>query len=145
MRGRHWTIAHDCRVDARHCHRTNHRQRLDTEVLSPLRGHDDHARSTVGDLRGRTRRDRAPFRVECRLERRQTFECCVWTNGLVVVEHLQEAILVIPLHRDDFVLELALQCRLVSQLMGAQTKCILGLTGNTVHFAEHFGSQAHHP
>ncbi len=105
---------------------------------------NDHARSTIGDLRRRASGHRTAFGVECRLERRQTFEGGFRTNGLVVIEDFEETVLVIPLHRDDFVLELALDRGLVSQLMRAQREQVLLLASDAVHLAEHFGSQAHH-
>ncbi len=47
-------------------------------------------------------------------------------------------------HRDDFIPEVALDRGLVRQLMRTSTELILLLTGDAVHLAEHFSSQAHH-
>src|SRR5450830_1802567 len=101
---RYWTIAHDRRVHTRYGHRTNHRHRLDTQVLGTLRRHHDHARSTVGDLRRSTRCHGAALWIERRFQGGQAFQGGVRTNGFVVVEQFQETVLVVAVHRDDFIL-----------------------------------------
>src|SRR3546814_17453880 len=52
-------------------------------------------------------RSGAALWIEGRLEGRQAFQGGFRTNGFVVVEQFQETVLVVALHRDDFVLELA--------------------------------------
>src|SRR3546814_13631233 len=47
----------------------------------------------------------AALRVERRLQRSQAFQGGVRTDGFVVIEDLEETILVIAFHRDDFILE----------------------------------------
>ncbi|MNZ71388.1 hypothetical protein D3C78_897480 [compost metagenome] len=142
---RYRAVAHDRRVHTSHCHGADHRQRLDTEVHRTLARHDDHARSAIGNLRRSTGCDRTTFGVERRLERCQAFKGGFRANGLVEVEDLQETVLVIALHRDDLVLELAFDRRLVGELVRTQAEQVLLLTGDAVHLAEHLGSQAHHP
>src|SRR5476651_1603972 len=138
------TVAHDRRVNTRHGHGADHRQRLDPQVLGALGRHHDHARGAIGDLRGSPRRHGAALGVERRLQGRQAFQGGFRTNGFVVVENLQEAVLVITLHRDDLILELAFHGGLVGQLVGTHAKGILLLAGDAVHLAEHFRGQAHH-
>ena len=82
--------------------------------------------------------------IERWLQSRQAFQGGVRTNGFVVVEQFQETVLVVAVHRDDFILELAFHGRLVGELVGAQAERVLGFAGNAVHFAKHFRSQAHH-
>ena len=141
---RYRTIAHDCRVHTCNSHRTNDGQRLKTQVFCTLSGHHDHARSTISDLRRRTRRHGAAFRVERRFQRRQTFHRRFRTNGLIVIEGFQEAVLIVALHRDDFVFELAFNRRLVGELMRTNTESVLLLASDAMHFAQHFCGQTHH-
>ncbi|MNC35035.1 hypothetical protein D3C75_835000 [compost metagenome] len=95
-------------------------------------------------MRRGTGSDGTAFRVERGLERRQAFEGGFRANGFVEIEHLQEAVLVVALHRDDLILELAFDRRLVGELVRTQAEQVLLLTADAVHLAEHFGGQAHH-
>ena len=95
-------------------------------------------------MRRSTRRHGAALRIEGRLEGRQAFQGGIRTNGFIVVEQFQETVLVVAVHRDDFILELAFHGRLVGELVGTHAERILGFTGNAVHLAEHFRGQAHH-
>src|SRR3989344_3315066 len=141
---RYRTIAHDRRVHTRYGHRTNHRHRLDTQVLGTLRRHHDHARGTVGDLRRSAGCHSAALWIDRRFQGGQAFQGGIRTNGFVVVEQFQETVLVVAVHRDDFILELAFHGRLVGELVGTQAERILGFAGNAVHLAEHFRGEAHH-
>ncbi len=49
------------------------------------------------------------------------------------------------MHRDDFVLEIALHGRLMRQTVRTHTERVLCLTGDAMHLAEHLGGQPHHP
>src|SRR3990167_7945569 len=132
----YWTVTHDRWINAGHGHGANHGHWLNAEVLSALSAHDDHAGSAVSDLRGRTCSHGAAFGVERRLQRSQACQGGFRTNGFVVVEHLQEAVLVVALHRDDFILELAFDGSLVGQTVRTLTECVLLLTADAMHLAE---------
>src|SRR5690606_28224523 len=86
----------------------------------------------------------AALGVERRLEGSQAFQGGFRANGFVVVDDLEEAVLVVALHRDNFILEQAFDGRLVRQAVRAFTEGVLLLAGDAVHLAEHFGGQAHH-
>ena len=86
----------------------------------------------------------ATLRVKRWLQRRQAFQGSFRTNGFVVVEQFQETVLVVALHRDDFVFELAFHSRLVGELVGAHAESVLLFASDAVHFAQHFSGQAHH-
>src|SRR5690606_15673765 len=144
VRGRHRAGAHDRRVDTSHRHGADHGHRLDAQILGALCRHHDHAGGTIGDLRGRTSRYGTAFWVERRLEGRQALQGGIRTNGFIVVEDLEETVLVVTLHRDDFILEQAFDGRLVRQTVRTLTEGILLLAADAMHLAQHFSGQTHH-
>src|SRR5690606_29627190 len=53
-------------------------------------------------------------------------------------------VLVVALHRDDFILELAFDGGLVGQAVRTLTESVLRFAADAVHLAQHLGGQTHH-
>src|SRR5690606_488793 len=142
--GRNRAVTHDRSIHTSNGHRHDTGAWLQTQFHGFFVAHQQPGGSTVSNLRRGTSRYGTALRIERRTQSTQAFCSGFRTDGLVLGYQDFFAIFIVTVHRYDFVLELTFQRGFVSQTVRTSTELILLLTGNTVHFAQHFCSQTHH-
>ena len=141
---RNRAVTHDRSIHTSNGHRHDTGAWLQTQFHGFFVAHQQHGGSAVSDLRRRTSRYGTALRIEGRTQGAQAFCGGFRTDGFVLGYQDFFAIFIVTVHRYDFVLELTFQRGFVSQTVRTGTELILLLTGNTVHFAQHFCGQTHH-
>ena len=141
---RNRTVAHDRSINTSNRHTQDTSTWLQTQFLSFFVAHQQHRRRTIGDLRRSTRSYGTCFRIECRTQFAQAFRSSFRTNGFVFSYQDFFTVSIVTVHRHDFVFEVAVQSRSVSATVRTCSEFVLLLTGNAVHFTQHFSRQTHH-